>query len=181
MLSVIGEDATKAFDAFEWGETKDDSKIEDVLAKFDEYCDPRTQVIYQRYRFNKSTKKPGNQVRFQVDTGSECNLLPTKLYKSLTGDTNLSMLRKCNKSIVSYTGERRQIAGKINLRVWHKRSTQTLTFNVIDGEYQPILSLNTSIALGIVTFHDCDVLSLTISSRSNAILEEFKDAFEGLG
>ena len=54
MLSVIGEDATKAFDAFEWGETEDDSKIEDVLAKFDEYCDPRTQVIYQRYRFNKS-------------------------------------------------------------------------------------------------------------------------------
>ena len=53
MLSVIGEDATKAFDAFEWGETEDDSKIEDVLAKFDEYCDPRTQVIYQRYRFNK--------------------------------------------------------------------------------------------------------------------------------
>ena len=35
-----------------------------------------------------STKKPGNQVRFQVDTGSECNLLPIKLYKSLTGDTN---------------------------------------------------------------------------------------------
>ena len=128
-----------------------------------------------------STKKPGNQVRFQVDTGSECNLLPIKLYKSLTGDTNFSMLRKCHKPIVSYTGKRRQITGKINLRVWHKRSTQTLTFNVIDGEYQPILSLNTSIALGIVTLHDCDVLSLTISSRSNAILEEFKDAFEGLG
>ena len=55
-----------------------------------------------------------------------------------------------------------------------------MTFNVIDGEYQPILSLNTSIALGIVTLHDCDVLSLTILSPSNAILEEFKDVFEGL-
>ena len=94
---------------------------------------------------------------------------------------NLSMLRKCNKSIVSNTVERRQIAGKINLRVWHKRSTQTLTFNVIDGEYQPHLSLNTSIVLGIVTLHDCDVLSLMISSRGNAILEEFRDVFEGLG
>ena len=52
-----------------------------------------------------STKKPGNQVRFQVDTGSECNLLPIKLYKSLTGDTNFSMLRKCHKSIISYTGK----------------------------------------------------------------------------
>ena len=91
------------------------------------------------------------------------------------------MLRKCHKSIISYTGKRRQIAGKINLRVWHKRSTQTLTFNVIDGEYQPILSLNISIAFGIVLLQDSDVLSLTISSRSNAILEEFKDVFEGLG
>ena len=31
-------------------------------------------------------------MRFQVDTGSERNLLPIKLYKSLTGDTNLCML-----------------------------------------------------------------------------------------
>ena len=91
------------------------------------------------------------------------------------------MLWKCNKSIVSYTGERRQMAGKINLRVWHKHSTQTMTCNVIDGEYQPIISLNTSIAFGIVSLQDCDVLSLTISSRSNAILEEFKDVFERLG
>ena len=28
----------------------------------------------------------------KVDTGSECNLLPIKLYKSLTGDMNLCML-----------------------------------------------------------------------------------------
>ena len=61
MLSVIGEDATKAFDAFEWGETEDDSKI-DVLAKFDEYCDPRTQVIYQRYRFNNRNQEPGESI-----------------------------------------------------------------------------------------------------------------------
>ena len=56
-----------------------------------------------------------------------------------------------------------------------------MTFNVIDAEYQPILSLNISIAFGIVLLQDSDVLSLTISSRSNAILEEFKDVFEGLG
>ena len=41
LLSLIEEDATKAFDAFEWGEIEDHSKIEDVLAKFDEYCEPR--------------------------------------------------------------------------------------------------------------------------------------------
>ena len=62
MLSVTGEDATKAFDAFEWGETEDDSKIGDVLAKFGEYCEPRTQVIYERYRFNNRNQEPGESI-----------------------------------------------------------------------------------------------------------------------
>ena len=62
MLSVIGKDATKAFDGFELGETQDDSKTEDVLAKFDEYCEPRTQVIYERYRFNNRNQEPGESI-----------------------------------------------------------------------------------------------------------------------
>ena len=62
LLSVIGEDATKAFDAFELGETEDDSKIENVLAKFDEYCEPRTQVIYECYRFNNRNQEPGESI-----------------------------------------------------------------------------------------------------------------------
>ena len=369
LLSVIGEDATKAFDAFEWGEAEDETEIEHVLAKFDAYCEPRTQVIYERYRFNnrkqepgeniaayltelktiakncqheditpeeilrdrivlgirddkmretllrfndltlqkavdlikaaeqtehqvklmgasstvnalnqgrsknnklstpsrasnnkpqKQTsrgncgrcgkthakqkcpafgqkchrcgnmnhyqalcrsktvatvqvddgpdqyeictvgeqpsrvnkalvnlyvngRQPGNEVRFQVDTGSECDLLPLKVYKSITGDYTVECLRKCNKSIVSYTGERKQIAGKISLPVWHKNRKKTLTFNVVNGDYQPILSLNTSVMLGLVTLADCDVLSLTTSAQNNAILEEYKDVFEGLG
>ena len=40
LLSVIGDDVTKAFDAFEWGEDEDEIEIEHVVAKFDEYCEP---------------------------------------------------------------------------------------------------------------------------------------------
>ena len=81
------------------------------------------------------------------------------------------MLRKCNKSIKQST----------NLPVWHRDKKKTLTFNVVNGDYQPILSLNTSIVPGIVTLADCDVLSLSIWPQSNTILEEYKDVFEGLG
>ena len=107
-------------------------------------------------------RQPGNEIRFQVDTGSKCDLhvLPLKVYKSVTGDNNVERLKKCNKSIVSYTGERKQIAGKTSLPVWHKDRKKSLTFNVVNDDYQPILSLNTSIMLGIVTLADCDVLSL---------------------
>ena len=61
MLSVVGEDATKAFDGFELGETQDDSKT-DVLAKFDENCEPRTQVIYEHYRCNNRNQEPGENI-----------------------------------------------------------------------------------------------------------------------
>ncbi len=30
-----------------------------VLKKFDEYCSPRTQIIYERYRFNNRNQAPG--------------------------------------------------------------------------------------------------------------------------
>ena len=141
--------------------------------RFPQLCRTRERSTSQR--------QPGNEIRFQVDTGSECDLLPLKMYKSITGDNTVERLEKCNKSIVSYTGERKQIAGKISLPVWHKDRRKTLTFNVVNGDYQPVLSLNTSIMLGIVTLADCDVLSLAISPTSNTILEEYKDVFEGLG
>ena len=46
LLSVIGEDAVKIFDSFTWQDGKKDCKITDIFAKFDEYCEPRTQVFY---------------------------------------------------------------------------------------------------------------------------------------
>ena len=46
LLSVIEEDAVKIFDTFTWRDGEKDDKITDVLAKFDENCESRTQVIY---------------------------------------------------------------------------------------------------------------------------------------
>lgn len=33
-----------------------------VLAKFDEYCEPRKQVIFERYRFNNRSQMTGENV-----------------------------------------------------------------------------------------------------------------------
>ena len=51
-------------------------------------------------------RQPGNEVRFQVGNGSECHLLPLKVYKSITGDNTAELLRKCNKLIFSFTSNR---------------------------------------------------------------------------
>lgn len=62
LLSVIGEDAVKAFDTFVWSEGQKEDSIKDVLTKFDEYCEPRTQVIYERYRFNNRKQEAGESI-----------------------------------------------------------------------------------------------------------------------
>ena len=62
LLSVIGEDATKAFDTFQWEEGENEEDVKQVLAKFDAYCEPRTKVIYERYRFNNRKQKTGENI-----------------------------------------------------------------------------------------------------------------------
>lgn len=128
-----------------------------------------------------STPTSEKEVQFQIDTGSQCDILPARIYKQVTGDTLLHHLKPCQKEIVSYTGEHRKIAGKVNLPVWSRGLRKTLDFNVIDGDYQPVLSLHTSVGLGLVTLHNCDVLALKVGSLSSALPEEFPDVFEGLG
>ena len=66
LLSVIGEDAVKAFDTFVWSEGQKEDSIKDVLTKFDEYCEHRTQVIYERYRFNNRKREAGESISAYV-------------------------------------------------------------------------------------------------------------------
>ncbi|XP_067047046.1 uncharacterized protein [Acropora muricata] len=66
LLSVIGEDAIRAFDTFVWSEGQKEDSINDVLTNFDEYCEPRTQVIYERYRFNNRKQEAGESISAYV-------------------------------------------------------------------------------------------------------------------
>ena len=50
LLSIIG-DAVKVFDTFEYGDGESEDSIQDVLNKFEEYCKPRRNTIYERYKF----------------------------------------------------------------------------------------------------------------------------------
>ncbi|CAB4029631.1 Hypothetical predicted protein, partial [Paramuricea clavata] len=114
----------------------------------------------------------------QIDTGAQCNILSTETYVRVTGDTELKLLKPCKKEIVSYTGERRNITGKVTLPVWHAGKKQLIKFTIIDGDYRPILSLDTSVALGIVNLRHCDILSLGIQPPKDPA-SEYKDVFDG--
>ena len=60
LLTVIGEEARDVFSTFtDWSQQDDDKKIEPVLAKFSQYCQPRKNIPFERYRFNCRTQEPG--------------------------------------------------------------------------------------------------------------------------
>ena len=73
-------------------------------------------------------------VCFQIGTGSQCDILSTKIYKRVTGVTPQGV--QSEKEIMPYTDECREESGKATLPVWYRG--QKSNFNVIDGDYQLI-------------------------------------------
>ena len=60
LLTVIGEDAREVFSTFaDWESEGDESKIDPVLTKFEEYCRPRKNVPFERYHFNWRQQESG--------------------------------------------------------------------------------------------------------------------------
>ena len=51
LLTVIGNEAIDVFNTLTWDAEGDDTKIDRVLQKFEEYCEPRKNVSYERYKF----------------------------------------------------------------------------------------------------------------------------------
>lgn len=60
LLTVIGEEARDVYSTFsDWAEADDDQKIQPVLKKLGEYCEPRRNIPFERYRFNPRVQEPG--------------------------------------------------------------------------------------------------------------------------
>ena len=49
LLTVIGEEAREVFATFNWAAVGDEAKISKVLQKFEQYCQPRLNVPFERY------------------------------------------------------------------------------------------------------------------------------------
>ena len=58
LLTVIGEDARNVYRTFEWNDAEDAQKIEPVLKKLGEYCEPRRNIPFERYRFIRRVQEP---------------------------------------------------------------------------------------------------------------------------
>ena len=60
LLTVIGEEAREVFSTFsDWANEGDQAKIAPVWQKYEEYCEPRRNVPFERYRFNCRMQEAG--------------------------------------------------------------------------------------------------------------------------
>ena len=61
LLTVIGEEAREVYATFSDWTTDNNKNIGPVLAKFAEYCQPRKNIPFEQYKFNRRTQEPGEQ------------------------------------------------------------------------------------------------------------------------
>ena len=62
LLTVIGNDAIDVFNTLTWHDEGDDKKIEKVLLKFEEHCEPKKNVSYERYKFFSRALESGESI-----------------------------------------------------------------------------------------------------------------------
>ena len=60
LLTVIGEDAREVYSTFNaWEHDGDNQHITPVLQRFADYCQPRKNVPFERYKFNRRQQEQG--------------------------------------------------------------------------------------------------------------------------
>ena len=65
-LTVIGEEAVDVYNTFTWATAGDNLKIDKVLEKFDAFCNPRKNTIYERYVFFSRNQENGESIDHYV-------------------------------------------------------------------------------------------------------------------
>ena len=60
LLTVIGEEAREVYATYtDWATSRDESKTQPVLDKFEAYCQPRKNVPFEIYRYNRRAQEHG--------------------------------------------------------------------------------------------------------------------------
>ena len=98
-----------------------------------------------------------NYLRFQPDTGGQCNVIPLHLYKKATKDIDLRNVAPVNTAIILYGGTSFPILGKVRLRVWRGHFRCLLDCNLVDStRVRIILGRKACLRMNIIQYLDND-------------------------
>ena len=127
------------------------------------------EEIFQTYTTNASLDnsqlvtlwlESGNHVRFQVDTGAQCNVVPLSVYKKATNDTTLAQVNLSRVKITAYGGTTLPVVSTVLLRVWRGDYRCLLDCKLVDRtDILPLLGRKACLGMKIVSYLDNDELN----------------------
>lgn len=106
---------------------------------------------------------------FKLDTGAQCNVLPKTVYDKIT----TMPLLPSSARLESYSKTCIKPVGKCELTCWVRGHKHHALFQVVDGNYIPLLGRASCEHMGLIQRIN------TIENKS--ILDEFPEVFQGLG
>jgi hypothetical protein len=113
----------------------------------------------------------GDAIRFQVDTGSDVNVLPLNIYKAATGDEQLANVRPPTLSnLTAYTGDK--VVGQVQLKVTRFDKRSKILLHLVDDRVRPILGKRDCVALNIVKRLDTDQHRVPACGRVHTVISE---------
>lgn len=121
----------------------------------------------------------GNYLRFQPDTGAQCNVIPVHLYKKAVNDPDLKQIKPTNSAISAYGGSKLLVVGQITLRVWRDNVTYCLDCKIVDNKtIRPILRRKACIGTNIIKYTDNDAINKP--TTGNASVYSVEDNLSGM-
>lgn len=102
----------------------------------------------------------GNYVRFLVDSGVQCNVIPLGIYKKATKDKALKHVTSAQMRITAYGGATLPVVGTVLLQVWRGDFHCRLACKLVDRkDIHPLLGRKACIGMRIVSYLDNDQIN----------------------
>ena len=91
------------------------------------------------------------KIKFQIDTGAQCNVISRKQMKNLNLDKHI---KSSNLRLKLYDGSIMKTAGKCSLQCKKNNKTIGIDFIVVNQDTQPIIGLKTALVENFITVQD---------------------------
>jgi len=99
----------------------------------------------------------GNCLRFQPDTGAQCDVISLGLYKKATNDTDLKGVKQAKTAIAAYGGSRLPVVGQVIIPVWIEGQRFKLDCKLEDNiDIRPVLGRKACLGMNIIQYMDND-------------------------
>ena len=101
-----------------------------------------------------------NYIRFQVNTGAQCNVVPLELYKKATKDQDLTHVTPAQTRFTAYGGATLPVVGTVLLRVWRGDFHCRLDCKLVDRQdVHPLLGRKACLGMKIISYLDNNQLN----------------------